>query len=299
MLARSLARQAVKTHKCEGPTTKKVKVTRDEMLGYYTAMQRCRRMEIAADGFYKSKNIRGFLHLYNGQEAVNTGIEAGLRREDHLITAYRDHGFYLSRGGSVEAALAELFGRVTGCAAGRGGSMHFYDKANRFYGGNGIVGAQVPLGTGIAFGVKYEKKDEVCVSLYGDGAANQGQLFEAFNMAQLWKLPCIYVCENNNYAMGTAVSRAAADGRFYMRGDYVPGVLCDGMDVLAVRDTVQYARKHARTIGPIILDIETYRYVGHSMSDPGTAYRTREEVQAVRAKRDPIEKQVTVFLKIT
>jgi pyruvate dehydrogenase E1 component alpha subunit len=262
--------QAPKTHKCDGPGAKKVKASRDEMIGWYTLMQRCRRMEITADGFYKSKLIRGFLHLYNGQEAVMAGIEAGMRREDHLITAYRDHGFYLSRGGSLEAAFAELFGRVTGCAHGRGGSMHFYDKANRFYGGNGIVGAQVPIGTGIALGCKYEKKDEVVVSLYGDGAANQGQLFEAFNMAAIWKLPCIYVCENNNYAMGTSVARHAADGRFYMRGDYVPGLQVDGMDMLAVREATAYARAHCVAgKGPIVLDMVTYRYVARGRGGGG------------------------------
>lgn len=278
--------QPFKLHKLESGPATTATLTRDDALTYYKQMQVIRRMETAAGNLYKSKIIRGFCHLYSGQEACCVGMESAIERDDPVITAYRAHGWTYMRGVSLVGVLSELTGRKTGCAQGKGGSMHMYN--HNFYGGNGIVGAQVPLGAGIGFALKYQKKPNIVVALYGDGAANQGQLFEAYNLAKLWNIPIIFVCENNGYGMGTSVDRAAASTDYYTRGDYVPGIWVDGMDVLAVREATRFARRYALKQGPILLECVTYRYHGHSMSDPGTSYRTREEIQEVREKRDPI-----------
>ncbi|KAJ3218420.1 alpha subunit of pyruvate dehydrogenase [Dinochytrium kinnereticum] len=261
--------------------------TRDELITMYRTMQVIRRLEQASDMLYKSKLIRGFCHLSTGQEAVATGMEDAITKEDSIITAYRCHGFTLVRGASAKAILAELMGRVDGTSLGKGGSMHMF--ANEFYGGNGIVGAQVPVGAGIALAHQYRNRKAMCFALYGDGAANQGQVFEAYNMAKLWSLPVVFGCENNRYGMGTSAHRAAASTKYYTRGDYIPGIQVNGMDVLAVRDACKVAREW--TIGgngPLIMEFVTYRYGGHSMSDPGTTYRTREEIQHMRSTNDPI-----------
>ncbi|TNN41118.1 Pyruvate dehydrogenase E1 component subunit alpha, somatic form, mitochondrial [Liparis tanakae] len=239
-------------HKLEDAPATQVVMTRDEGLKYYRIMQTIRRMELKADQLYKQKIIRGFCHLFI--EACAVGIEAGINLTDHLITAYRAHGYTYTRGGTVKEIMSELTGRRGGIAKGKGGSMHMYTK--NFYGGNGIVGAQVPLGAGVALACKYQGNNELSVSLYGDGAANQGQIFETYNMAALWKLPAIFICENNRYGMGTPVERSAASTDYYKRGDYIPGLRVDGMDVLCVREA--------------------------------TNYRTREEIQEVRGKSDPI-----------
>jgi pyruvate dehydrogenase E1 component alpha subunit len=272
-----------------GPAMSSV-TNREELLDFFKQMVLIRRAEIACDTAYKEKLIRGFLHLYNGQEAVAVGIDSALTREDHTITAYRCHGFYLTKrcGGDVKALLAELFGKKTGCSKGKGGSMHLYNVPGNFWGGNGIVGAQVPLGTGVAFAMKYLKKPNVCVTAFGDGAANQGQVYESFNMAYLDKYPCIYLVENNMYAMGTPVERASATKFFYTRGDYIPGIQFDGMNVLMAREVGKFAKKYAVVNGPILLEALTYRYKGHSMSDPEVTYRTKGDVDNVRKTRDPI-----------
>jgi len=277
-----------KLHKLDhGPATD-CSFTRDEALKWYRQMRTIRMMETTAGNLYKSKIIRGFCHLYSGQEAIAVGMEAALTPNDSIITAYRAHGWTYCRGVSPVGVLAELTGRKSGCADGKGGSMHMY--GNNFYGGNGIVGAQVPLGAGIAFAHKYNDDGNCCIALYGDGAANQGQLFEAYNMAKLWDLPAIFVCENNGFGMGTSAERSSASTQYYTRGDYVPGLWIDGMDVVAVREGTRWAKEFVVNNGPLVIEVATYRYHGHSMSDPGTSYRSREEVQDVRKNRDPIGK---------
>ena len=257
----------------------------------YSDMLLIRRFEERAGQLYGMGLIGGFCHLYIGQEAVVVGMQANVRPEDQLITAYRDHGHMLASGMDPKGVMAELTGRSTGYSKGKGGSMHMFSEEKRFYGGHGIVGAQIPLGTGLAFSNKYRGNDNVTLTYFGDGAANQGQVYEAFNMAQLWKLPVVYIIENNQYAMGTSVERSSAQVEFSRRGSSfgIEGKLVDGMDVEAVYDAGRRAIAHCRAgNGPIILEMKTYRYRGHSMSDPAK-YRTREEVQEVREKRDPIE----------
>jgi len=276
-----------KLHKLDSGPSTSVSVTRDDALVLYRKMQTIRRMETSAGNLYKEKIIRGFCHLYSGQEACAVGMSGAMRPHDMVITAYRAHGWTYIMGIDPLGVLAELTGRQSGCSRGKGGSMHMYSK--NFFGGNGIVGAQVPLGAGLAFAQKYNGTDGVCIALYGDGAANQGQVFEAYNMAKLWDLPAIFVCENNGYGMGTSNERSSASTSYYTRGDYIPGIWVDGMDVLAVREATRFAIEHCKAgKGPMVMETFTYRYSGHSMSDPGTSYRTREEIQEVRQTRDPI-----------
>lgn len=276
-----------KIHKLEqGPSTE-VELDRNSGLEMFTQMVKIRRMEAAANTLYKDKIIRGFCHLYSGQEAVAVGMESMLGKDDQVISAYRVHGWALVRGATVREVLSELTGRSTGTTRGKGGSMHLYRPG--LFGGNGIVGAQVPVGAGIALALKYQNLNNVCVALYGDGAANQGQIFEVFNMAKLWNLPAIFVCENNGFGMGTSADRASASTDYFTRGDYVPGIWVDGMDVLAVREATRWATEYCRQgKGPLVMEMATYRYFGHSMSDPGTSYRTRDEIAEVRQRRDPI-----------
>jgi pyruvate dehydrogenase E1 component alpha subunit len=257
----------------------------------YSDMLLIRRFEERAGQLYGMGLIGGFCHLYIGQEAVVVGLMGAAQEGDQQITAYRDHGHMLAAGIDPKAVMAELTGRSTGLSRGKGGSMHMFSAEKKFYGGHGIVGAQVPLGTGLAFANKYRGNKSVCLTYFGDGAANQGQVYESFNMAELWKLPVIYVIENNQYAMGTSVERSSAVSDFSKRGASfgIPGVQVDGMDVEAVQKAGEEAMAYCRAgKGPIILEMKTYRYRGHSMSDPAK-YRSKEELTEVREKRDPIE----------
>ena len=268
-----------------------IKATKAEMLAFYREMLLIRRFEEKAGQLYGMGKIAGFCHLYIGQEAVVTGMQACLKDGDQVITGYRDHGHMLACGMDPNGVMAELTGRIGGLSRGKGGSMHMFSKEKNFYGGHGIVGAQVPLGTGLAFANKYRGNDNVSLAYFGDGAANQGQVYEAFNMASLWKLPVVYVIENNMYAMGTSVERHASETELFKRGISfeIEGEEVDGMDVLAVREAGEKAVKHARSgKGPYILEMKTYRYRGHSMSDPAK-YRKREEVDDIRSHHDPIE----------
>ncbi|SEN24001.1 pyruvate dehydrogenase E1 component alpha subunit [Sphingomonas gellani] len=266
--------------------------SKDELLDFYKHMLLIRRFEEKAGQLYGLGLIGGFCHLYIGQEAVAVGLQSALNGDtDSVITGYRDHGHMLAYGIDPKVIMAELTGRAAGISKGKGGSMHMFSTEHKFYGGHGIVGAQVSLGTGLAFKHKYSGDGGVCLAYFGDGAANQGQVYESFNMAQLWGLPIIYVIENNQYAMGTSVNRASSEDQLYKRGESfrIPGIQVDGMDVLACRGAAEEALAWVRAgKGPIILEMKTYRYRGHSMSDPAK-YRSREEVQSVRDKSDPIE----------
>ncbi|MEJ2035080.1 MAG: pyruvate dehydrogenase (acetyl-transferring) E1 component subunit alpha [Maritimibacter sp.] len=272
-------------------SAKKSNTSKDELLKHYREMLLIRRFEEKAGQLYGMGLIGGFCHVYIGQEAVVVGLEAAAREGDKRITSYRDHGHMLACGMDPKGVMAELTGREGGYSKGKGGSMHMFSVDKHFYGGHGIVGAQVPIGTGLAFADKYNENGGVTFAYFGDGAVNQGQVYEAFNMASLWDLPVIYVIENNQYAMGTAVKRASSTPEFYTRGEAfgIPGEAVDGMDVMAVKEAGTRAVEHCRSgKGPYILEMKTYRYRGHSMSDPAK-YRTREEVQKVRETRDAIE----------
>ena len=271
--------------------TRKSTEKKGDLIKFYRDMLLIRRFEEKAGQLYGMGLIGGFCHLYIGQEAVVVGLEAAAKEGDKRITSYRDHGHMLACGMDPNGVMAELTGRSGGYSKGKGGSMHMFSKEKNFYGGHGIVGAQVPLGAGLAFADMYMENESVTFTYFGDGAANQGQVYETFNMAALWKLPVIFVIENNQYAMGTAQERSTSSPEIYTRGDSfgIKGEAVDGMDVVAVRDAGVKAAAHCRAgKGPYILEIKTYRYRGHSMSDPAK-YRTREEVQKMRAQRDPIE----------
>ncbi len=252
-------------------------------------MQLMRRFEERAGQLYGMQKIKGFCHLYIGQEAVVAGAMSALKPEDAMITAYRDHAHALGKGISAREVMAELFGKITGCSKGKGGSMHMFSKEHRFFGGHGIVGAQIPLGAGIAFAEKYNNTGHLCVCYFGDGAVRQGALHEAFNMAMLWELPVIFIVENNAYAMGTSVERTSNVTELYKIGaSYdMPSYPVDGMDVEAVHEAMVSAAKHAREKGPVYLEMKTYRFRGHSMSDPAK-YRSKEEVENYKSQ-DPVE----------
>ena len=269
----------------------KSNVSKEELLKFYREMLMIRRFEEKAGQLYGMGLIGGFCHLYIGQEAVVVGLEAASKEGDKRITSYRDHGHMLACGMDAKGVMAELTGRSGGLSKGKGGSMHMFSKEKNFYGGHGIVGAQVSLGTGLAFANHYRGNDSVSMAYFGDGASNQGQVYESFNMAELWKLPVIYVIENNRYAMGTSVARSSALMDFSKRGASfnIPGEQVDGMDVRAVKDAATRAMEWCRAgNGPYILEMQTYRYRGHSMSDPAK-YRSKEEVQKMREEHDPIE----------
>ncbi|APG62734.1 pyruvate dehydrogenase (acetyl-transferring) E1 component subunit alpha [Sphingorhabdus lutea] len=272
---------------------KPYKASKEELLAFYEEMLLIRRFEEKAGQLYGLGLIGGFCHLYIGQEAVVTGLQSAISPgKDSVITGYRDHGHMLACGIDPNVVMAELTGREAGISRGKGGSMHMFSVEHGFYGGHGIVGAQVSLGAGLAFAHKYKDDGGVCLSYFGDGAANQGQVYESFNMAELWKLPIIFVIENNQYAMGTSVNRASSEDQLYKRGESfrIPGIQVDGMDVLAVRGAAETALDWVRAgKGPVLLEMKTYRYRGHSMSDPAK-YRSREEVQSVREKSDPLER---------
>lgn len=268
------------------------KYTKETYLYWYELMQLIRQFELKAEEKYKmAGKIRGFFHAYIGQEAIAAGCMTATRQEDPFITAYRDHGLGLAKGISANQCMAELYGKATGCAKGKGGSMHFFSKEHYFFGGHGIVGAQIGVGAGLAFAEQYRGTDNVALCFFGDGAARQGLLHETFNMAMLWKLPVVFICENNQYAMGTSVQRTSNVIDIYKLADAydMPGDKVDGMSPETVHEAVARAVKRAREKGgPTLLEIKTYRYKGHSISDPGK-YRTKEELEKYKTQ-DPIQK---------
>ncbi|MCL4511709.1 MAG: pyruvate dehydrogenase (acetyl-transferring) E1 component subunit alpha [Bacteroidetes bacterium] len=270
---------------------------RNKLVEMFRTMVLIRRFEEMAAKMYSMQKIGGFLHLYIGQEAVAVGSVAAIRDDDYMITAYRDHGHAIARGTDPKLLMAELFGKYTGTSKGKGGSMHFFDASRNMLGGHAIVGGQIPLGTGIAFKIKYRREDKVCLTYMGDAAVNQGTFHESLNLAALWKLPVVYIVENNLYGMGTAVDRASAVTELYKRGcSYgIEGMVADGMNVFSVYDAIKEAAKKARELSlPTLLEIRTYRFRGHSMSDPDSIYRTKQEVEEEK-QRDPIE-QMKKFL---
>ncbi|CAG7592132.1 pyruvate dehydrogenase (acetyl-transferring) E1 component subunit alpha [Hyalomma marginatum] len=277
----------------------KINISTNDLHRYYEDMLLLRRFEEKAGQLYGMGLIGGFCHLYIGQEAVAIGIQATLKEGDSVVTSYRDHGIMLATGSEPKYVMAELLGRATGCSKGKGGSMHMFDPAKGFFGGHGIVGAQVPVGTGLAFAAKYNNTDNVCVTIFGDGAVNQGQVYESFNMAKLWDLPVIYIVENNEYAMGTSTARGSSVTEFFKRGEPfgIPGKQVDGMNFFAVYGAMKEAVKTVRKkSSPLLLEIKTYRYRGHSMSDPGR-YRSKDEVTNYRENKDPIEQMKSYLLK--
>ncbi|KAL3277683.1 hypothetical protein HHI36_013029 [Cryptolaemus montrouzieri] len=272
----------------EGPS-QTVTLKKEDGKSFLRDMDLIRKFENSCAQMYREKIIRGFCHLYAGQEAVGVGVFAAMRPQDICITSYRAHGLAYMMGATIEEVLCELTGRTSGVSRGKGGSMHMY--APRMFGGNGIVGSHIPVGTGMGFALKYKGSDAISITMYGDGAANQGQCFEAFNLAKLFDVPVVFICENNHFGLGTFYKRVSANSKFYTRCDYIPGIYVDGMDVLAVRQGISFAIDHVvKGKGPIIVECMTYRYYGHSMSDPGTSYRTREEIEETREKRDCLKK---------
>ena len=270
--------------------SKKPTYDKETYLTWYETMLRIRRFEEKTLQKYGQGDIRGFLHVYIGQEAIAAGMQTAMKKDDAVATAYRQHGLAISRGITTKAAMAELYGKKTGVVKGKGGSMHFFSKEHRFFGGNGIVGAQIPIGTGIGFAEKYRGSDLLCVTMFGDGAARQGALYESFNMAMTWKLPVLYICENNHYAMGTSVERTSNVADIYKVGRAfdMPSEAVNGMSPEAVHEALTRAAEHIRAgNGPYFLEIKTYRYKGHSVSDPAT-YRTKDELKEYQGQ-DPVK----------
>lgn len=294
----AVAEKAAPKKRASSTRKAKSEVTSEMLLDWYELMLRIRKFEEAALSSYGQQKIRGFCHVYIGQEAITAGMEAALIEGDGIVTAYRQHGTAIGRGVTTKEAMAELYGKSTGIVKGKGGSMHFFSKENKYFGGNGIVGAQIPIGTGIAFAEKYKGTNNLCVTMFGDGASRQGALYESFNMAMTWKIPVLYVVENNQYAMGTSVKRTSNVHELYKIGSAfdMPSEQVDGMNPEAVYLAVKKAAEHIRSgKGPYFLEIKTYRYKGHSVSDPAK-YRTKDEVQEYK-DQDPVKMAEVRLLK--